>query len=46
MNIGQVIANELKVKLQQVTAAIELLDGGSTVPFISAIAPGSDGWIK
>lgn len=35
MNIGQVIAAELKVKNEQVQAAIELLDGGSTVPFIS-----------
>ncbi len=35
MNIGQIIANELNVNPQQVAAAIELLDGGSTVPFIS-----------
>lgn len=35
MNINQKIAEELKVKIQQVTAAIELLDGGATVPFIS-----------
>lgn len=33
--INQVIATELQVKLQQVNAAIELLDEGSTVPFIS-----------
>lgn len=35
MNISQVIAQELNVKLQQVAAAIELLDAGATVPFIS-----------
>ncbi|HCX27164.1 MAG TPA: RNA-binding transcriptional accessory protein, partial [Cellvibrionales bacterium] len=33
--ISQTIATELNVKLQQVNAAIELLDEGSTVPFIS-----------
>lgn len=33
--INQVIATELQVKLEQVNAAIELLDEGSTVPFIS-----------
>jgi len=35
MNINQIIATELNVKIQQVEAAIELLDGGATVPFIS-----------
>lgn len=35
MNISEKIATELTVKLQQVAAAIELLDGGATVPFIS-----------
>lgn len=35
MNIIQVIATELTVKPEQVAAAIELLDGGATVPFIS-----------
>ena len=35
MQISQIIANELNVKQQQVIAAIELLDGGATVPFIS-----------
>ncbi len=35
MNISHVIANELNVKVEQVAAAIELLDGGATVPFIS-----------
>lgn len=35
MTIYQQIATELNVKLQQITAAIELLDGGATVPFIS-----------
>jgi uncharacterized protein len=33
--ITQKIATELNVKLQQVSAAIKLLDEGSTVPFIS-----------
>jgi uncharacterized protein len=33
--IAEVIAKELNVKLQQVDAAIALLDDGSTVPFIS-----------
>ena len=32
--IGQ-IAAEIKVSAQQVTAAVELLDGGATVPFIA-----------
>lgn len=35
MNISQKIANELNVKSHQVQAAIELLDSGATVPFIS-----------
>lgn len=35
MNISQIIANELSVNLAQVSAAIELLDSGATVPFIS-----------
>lgn len=35
MTIAQTIATELNVKPQQVEAAIELLDGGATVPFIS-----------
>jgi len=35
MNIEQTIANELGVKLEQVTATVTLLDEGSTVPFIS-----------
>lgn len=34
-SIPQRIANELNVKVNQVEAAIELLDGGATVPFIS-----------
>ena len=29
------IASEIKVTEQQVTAAVELLDGGATVPFIA-----------
>lgn len=35
MSIESRIAEELGVKPQQVQAAVELLDGGSTVPFIS-----------
>lgn len=35
MNISQKIATKLKVKLPQVDAAIQLLDEGATVPFIS-----------
>jgi uncharacterized protein len=35
LSIGQRIANELNVQEWQVKAAIELLDGGSTVPFIA-----------
>ncbi len=35
MNLNGKIALELNIKLQQVEAAIELLDGGATVPFIS-----------
>lgn len=35
MDINKKIATELNVKIQQVEAAIELLDGGATVPFIS-----------
>ena len=34
-SIEQRIAEELGVRTQQVQAAIELLDGGSTVPFIA-----------
>ncbi|HJP74778.1 MAG TPA: Tex family protein [Pseudonocardiaceae bacterium] len=34
-NIHQKIAEELGVREGQVTAAVELLDGGSTVPFIA-----------
>lgn len=33
--ITQIIAQELNVKLSQVDAAVALLDGGATVPFIS-----------
>jgi uncharacterized protein len=35
MTIHQKIADELGVRAQQVTAAVELLDGGATVPFIA-----------
>ena len=33
--IAQKIADELGVRAQQVTATVELLDGGATVPFIA-----------
>jgi hypothetical protein len=33
--IAQQIAGELGVRAEQVTAAVELLDGGATVPFIA-----------
>ncbi|MFL4997182.1 MAG: Tex family protein [Microvirga sp.] len=35
LSIGQRIANELNVQEWQVKAAVELLDGGSTVPFVA-----------
>ena len=35
MSIVQKIATELKVKPEQVNAAVTLLDAGDTVPFIS-----------
>lgn len=35
MNISRAIAEELSVSVQQVEAAVALLDGGATVPFIS-----------
>src|SRR5471030_1262078 len=35
MNICTNIANELQISTQQVAVAIELIDGGATVPFIS-----------
>ena len=35
MQIHQIIAQELNVKLEQVNAAVSLLDAGDTVPFIS-----------
>ncbi|MCW2722663.1 Tex-like N-terminal domain-containing protein, partial [Pseudonocardia sp.] len=34
-SISQRIADELGVRPHQVTAAVDLLDGGSTVPFIA-----------
>ncbi len=35
MDIRSKIATELNVKVEQVSSAVELLDGGATVPFIS-----------
>lgn len=35
MNINEKIAHELKVSVQQIAAAVQLLDSGATVPFIS-----------
>ncbi len=39
--IEQRIAEELGVRANQVQAAIDLLDGGSTVPFIARPATGA-----
>ncbi|MBL3565738.1 hypothetical protein JMM59_12080, partial [Rhodovulum sulfidophilum] len=33
--IARTIANEIGAQPQQVTAAVELLDGGATVPFVA-----------
>ena len=35
MKINQLLAQELAVNLNQIAAAVELLDEGATVPFIS-----------
>ncbi|MCR5703401.1 MAG: hypothetical protein K6G85_02165, partial [Eubacterium sp.] len=35
MNINQTIAEELGVKEWQVTAAVNLIDEGNTIPFIA-----------
>ncbi len=35
MSINEILAEELGVRVKQVDAAVELLDGGNTVPFIS-----------
>lgn len=35
MRINTLLANELGVRLAQVTAAVDLLDGGATVPFVA-----------
>ncbi|KLT73947.1 transcription accessory protein [Neisseria arctica] len=35
MNITQILANELSATTAQITAAVELLDEGATVPFIA-----------
>lgn len=35
MDINQKLAQELNIKIPQAQAAVELLDGGATVPFIS-----------
>ena len=35
MTLEQIIAAELKIKPQQVHAALELLDSGNTIPFIA-----------
>ena len=32
--VGQ-LANEIKIRPEQVRAAVELIDGGATVPFIA-----------
>lgn len=35
MNINQIIADELSIKISQVDAAVKLIDEGNTIPFIS-----------
>ena len=35
MNINQLIAEELQVKVWQVDAAVRLIDEGNTIPFIA-----------
>lgn len=35
MNINQRLAEELKIELWQVEAAVKLIDEGNTIPFIS-----------
>lgn len=35
MNISEIIANELKIKVSQVESAIKLIDDGNTIPFIA-----------
>jgi uncharacterized protein len=35
LKIAQTIATELNARIAQVVAAVELLDGGATVPFIA-----------
>ena len=35
MNIEQIIADELKIRKEQVKATIELIDEGCTIPFIA-----------
>ncbi len=35
MDINQILANELNIKVTQGAAAVELMDGGNTIPFIA-----------
>ena len=35
MNIEQIIADELKIRLSQVEATVKLIDEGNTIPFIA-----------
>ena len=35
MNINEIIAKELDVKVSQVEKTVELIDQGKTIPFIS-----------
>lgn len=35
MNINEIIAEELQVKVWQVEAAVKLIDEGNTIPFIA-----------
>ena len=35
MNINKILAEELKVREEQVDAAVKLIDEGNTIPFIA-----------
>ena len=35
MNITQILSQEISATVAQITAAVELLDDGATVPFIA-----------
>jgi len=35
MEINNIIANELNIKVEQVNKTVDLIDGGNTIPFIA-----------